>query len=184
MGRIQLPEKAKLFIGIISTSQELILRSRPVLEDLWGPVDLESEFIPFDQTLYYEKEMGSPLLKKFYCFRDLIRREEIVGIKIKTNELETTLKLHPEKEGRDINLDPGYLTLVNVTLATTKDYRHRIYLDRGIYLENTLYYDAKKKSYSGWDWTYPDFRRDDYLTFFNTVRETYKSQLQPGEEDE
>ena len=43
-------------------------------------------------------------------------------------------------EPRPLNLDPGYLTLGKLVLASTKDFAHRIYLGRGIYAEMTLFY--------------------------------------------
>lgn len=182
MGKITLPEKAKLFIGIISVNEEIILTAKPLLIDLWGTIDFESPFYPFNLTEYYQEEMGPNLLKKFYSFEKLIAREDIVEIKIKTNELEEQIKINQNKDGRDINLDPGYLTLSNITLGTTKDFAHRIYLNKGIYLENTLRYSSKAKSYIESEWTFPDFRQQSYLNFFNQLRVVYKEQLKQGED--
>ncbi len=181
MGKIKLPDKAKLFIGIIGVNKDLILKVKKELENEWGIIDFESEFYDFNKTSYYKEEMGENLLKKFYSFKNLIPRENIVEIKIKTNHLEEEIKINQDKSGRDVNLDPGYVTLSNITLATTKDYKHRIYLGKGIYLENTLYYDSKKKAFVNWEWTYPDYRTNAYMDFFNKLREIYHKQLKYGE---
>ncbi len=181
MGKIRIPEKAKLFNGIISVSEEILPVVKQTLQAEWGEIDLESEVFPFDTTNYYNEEMGGNLIKKFYSFKKLINREDIIEIKLKTNEIESKIKINKNKKGRDINIDPGYLTLINVTLATTKDYRHRIYIGKGIFLENTLYYDKKAKSYVEWEWTYPDYRKKEYKEFFNKMREIYHKQLRYGE---
>ena len=182
MGQITLPDKAKLFIGIIGVNKDIILKVKEELENKWEKIDFESEFFNFDQTSYYKEEMGDILLKKFFSFKKLINREDIIEIKIQTNQLEDKIKINKNKPGRDINLDPGYLTLSNVTLATTKDYRHRIYLGKGIYLENTLYYDSNAKEFMEWEWTYPDYRAERYKNFFNKVRDIYHKQLKYGED--
>lgn len=182
MGRITLPEKAKLFIGILGIDQDIILQVKKKIEEIWLEIDLESDFIPFTQTHYYDQEMGNSIIRKFYAFKKLIPREEITDIKIRTNELETLIKADKERSGRDVNLDPGYLTMANITLATTKEYNHRIYLNKGIYLENTLSYSSKLKSYMPLEWTYPDYREQFYIDFFNKVRVMYKKQLRFGED--
>ncbi len=181
MGEIKFPEKSKLFIGIIATDKNILREVKKLLQDKWGEIDKESEIFLFDTTNYYEKEMGKDLIKKFYSFKKLINREDIVEIKIQTNYIEDFLKEKYKKNGRIVNLDPGYVTLSNVTLATTKDYRHRIYLAKGIYLENTLWYNSKSKSYEDWEWTYPDYRKKEYKNFFNEIRKIYKDQLKYGE---
>jgi hypothetical protein len=72
-------------------------------------------------------------------------------------------------------LDPGYVTLAKMVLATTKDFAHRLYLGDGIYAESTLRF--RKKQFEPWEWTYPDYRTDEYREFFGRVRECYKDKL-------
>ena len=115
--------------------------------------------------------MGNNLFKVLISFKKLIPREKIVPIKIYTNKLEN--KIHKNK--RKINIDPGYLTLSNIYLASCKEYFHRVYLDKGIYLENELKYVEKR--YQSWDWTYPDYKKQEYLDFFYNVRKIYHSQI-------
>ncbi len=182
MGKIKLPVQAKLFIGIIAQNNDLLYRVKNEIEKEWGTIDLESEIFPFDATNYYKDEMGENLIKKFYGFKKLVERENIVEIKLKTNDMEERIKRERGNPKREVNIDPGYLTLSNITLATTKDYRHRIYLGKGIYLENTLYYNRREKSYVEWEWTYPDYRKNEYKAFFNKMREIYRNQLKYGED--
>jgi hypothetical protein len=71
-------------------------------------------------------------------------------------------------EPRPLNLDPGYLTLAKLVLASTKDHAHRLYLARGIYAEVTLSY--KDRQWQPHPWTFPDYRRVDYQAFFDRCR--------------
>ncbi|MBN2578685.1 MAG: DUF4416 family protein [Pirellulales bacterium] len=76
------------------------------------------------------------------------------------------LKKHPEP--RPLNLDPGYLTLGKLVLASTKDFVHRIYLRSGIYAEVTLFY--KHHQWRHHEYTFADYRRTDYHRFFDQCR--------------
>jgi hypothetical protein len=75
-------------------------------------------------------------------------------------------------EPRPLNLDPGYLTLGKLLLASTKDFAHRIYLGRGIYAEVTLQY--KHGAWRHHEYTFADYRRADYQRFFSQCREWVK----------
>ncbi|MDD5512405.1 MAG: DUF4416 family protein [Candidatus Omnitrophica bacterium] len=77
---------------------------------------------------------------------------------------------------RSINIDPGYLDMAKLVLATTKDFCHRIYLGSGIFGEVTLVY--RKDSFQPWEWTYPDYRSREYIETFNRIREIYRAQDQ------
>jgi hypothetical protein len=73
---------------------------------------------------------------------------------------------------RPLNLDPGYLTEAKLVLASTKDHAHRIYLSQGIYAEVTLSF--RRGHWRHHDWTYPDYRRDDYHAFFTQCRDYFR----------
>jgi hypothetical protein len=76
-----------------------------------------------------------------------------------------------------LNLDPGYITLAKLVLASTKDHSHRIYLGRRIYGEITLGFRAG--AWQPGEWTYPDYRRADFQRFFVECRD-YLKQRQSG----
>ena len=166
-----IPSPAKLFIGILTSSGEHFESSRLVLEKKYGDIDFVSSRIPFTHTNYYNS-MGTGLFKVLLSFKKLIKREEIVDIKLFTNKVETRIS---GKTKRQVNIDPGYLTLSNIYLASCKEYFHRTYLSNGIYLENEFKYVAKKLE--PWEWTYPDYRKPEYLHFFYTIRRIYHNQL-------
>ncbi|MCM8783477.1 MAG: DUF4416 family protein [Candidatus Omnitrophica bacterium] len=172
MGKVYNPKPVKLIMGMISSKIELFDKIKNVLEQKFGKVDLESDIFPFNKTDYYEQEMGKDLKRKFLSFKKLISPDKIARIKIFTNKLEKRFALN---DRRQINLDPGYLTDSKLVLATTKNYYHRIYLEKGIYAEVTLYF--KKESFCYFETTYPDYRTFPYIDFFNTVRKIYLGEV-------
>jgi hypothetical protein len=172
VGAIHRPRPAKLIIGMISADLKIFAEAQKFLKRKFGDVDIESKFFPFDKTDYYDKELGKNLQRKFLSFKNFVRPEQILEIKIFTNKLE---KKFSKDSKRKINLDPGYITDSKLVLATTKDYSHRIYLGKGIYAEATLYF--KDGSFRYFDWTYPDYRSPEYISFFNEVRRIYLEQV-------
>lgn len=165
--------KVKLFCGILFREEEVLRRALRMLERRLGPVEDRSAVWPFEETDYYEAEMGRGLWRVFVSFRRLVRREAIVGIKRFTNRVEG--RLCSGWGGRRVNLDPGYVTLANVCLATTKDFQHRVWLGGGVYLENTL--RRRRGVWADWEWTYPDYRRPEVKAWFEGVYRRYREAL-------
>ena len=172
MGRIKRPQPVKLIIGFIFKEENALKKAKGLLRRNFDIIDYESQILPFTHTDYYAKEFGKPLKRQFISFRKLIPPENLPKIKITTNTIEQKLS----KRGlRSINIDPGYLNMAKLILASTKDYRHRIYLNRGIYAEITLFY--QNKSFTARGWTYPDYKTTDYIAIFNQIREIYVEQI-------
>ena len=164
----------KLFVGMIFNNLDSMQKSCNELQQLYGESDTQSPVWKFDFTKYYEKEMGKELYRSFISFKNLIEPGKLPDIKLVTNSLEETF-IDPGSEKRSINLDPGYLCLSKLVLASTKDYTHRLYIGKGIYAEITLRYQAKKWDF--WEWTYPDYKSDNYIQYFEDLRVIYKNQL-------
>ena len=74
---------------------------------------------------------------------------------------------------RSVNLDPGYLTLSKLVLASTKDHAQRIYLGQAIWAEITLAF--RGKSFTRHPWSYPDYVA--HIPFLNTVRQDMRARL-------
>ncbi len=174
MGETKNTSPVQLFCGIIFAPQTPLEEIRAGLQASLGAIDFESSVFPFNFTDYYKPEMGGGLKRIFFAFDRLVPPDDIVYIKNKTNELEKQYIRHGAR-GRTVNLDPGYITLAKMVLATTKDYNHRIYLRDGIFAEITL--NFKKPSFEPYPWTYPDYQTPEYIDFFNTLRERYKRKL-------
>jgi len=173
MGKaVNAPEKVKLFCGLIAVSTDMMKSATQKLVEKYGSIDNESELVSFDYTDYYEREMGGHLVRKWVSFEDMICQEEIAGIKVYTNSLEDVFA---SESKRRINIDPGFMALSKIVLASTKDFSHRIYLSSGIYAEITLLY--KKGAFHPLEWTYPDYKSQAAADFFVKAREMYYSQI-------
>ncbi|KPJ56167.1 MAG: hypothetical protein AMS16_02925 [Planctomycetes bacterium DG_58] len=176
MGAIEEPKPVKLFVGMLASTPERLEEAEGILVNRYGPVDVSSEVLPFEYTDYYREEMGANLKRKFVSFERLIRPDDIIDIKHATNAIEADFAHAAAGEPRrPVNLDPGYLTLSKVVLATTKEYAHRVYLGRGIYAEVTLRF--RHGRYEPWEWTYPDYRTPEYGEFFVELRERLREHL-------
>jgi hypothetical protein len=175
MGKIRKASPVKLVIGLIFKDDGPFLCARKALKRRFGPIDFESEPLAFNYTDYYRKELGDNLTRKFLSFKKLILPDALAKIKVETNKIEEKLS----KTGlRQVNLDPGYLAFSKLVLASTKDYAHRIYLGHGVYAEITL--DYHNKDYRPQEWTYPDYKTQEYLSVFNRIRQIYSEQLKEG----
>jgi hypothetical protein len=163
---------ASLIVGMLGASAELFDRAEAMLAERFGPLSGASPIMKFDFTGYYEPEMGANLLRKFVAFERPINPADLVEIKLWTNDLEASFSEAAAAQGlavrRPINLDPGYVALSKLVLATTKDHAHRICLGRGVYAEVTLTF--LKGAFEPMPWTYPDYRTEAYRRFFEQVR--------------
>ena len=176
MGTAQDPRPVKLVISMLTGHPELWDAALPRLEDEFGPTELVTDPWAFDHTGYYEPEFGPDLMRRFATFSQLIQPERLPAIKNLTNDLESQWTAEGK---RLINLDPGYVSLSKLVLATTKNHAHRLYLGQGIYGEVTLFYH--KGSFCAWPWTYPDYASEPYLALFDRIRAAYVIEMrQPG----
>lgn len=177
MGAIRPPKRAKLFTGILCGVSDLFALTRRRLVQHFGEVELESPRWAFTDSDYYETELGTEVERQFLFFRELVSVERLSEIKRLTNDLERRIAedvLLPECT-RPVNIDPGYITISKLVLATTKDAAHRIYVQHGIYAEVTLRFEC-----GGWlgsPWTYPDYAADRYHASFTQARESLKASL-------
>lgn len=174
-----------LFIAIMASHTDWIREAIALLSDEFGRVISQAPPYEFDQfTAYYATEFGTGLKKTIIALNRLIPPEHLMAIKRRTNEWEATFQnaavpsLQPI--ARRVNLDPGYVNLSKVVLATTKDHAHRIYIGQGIFEEITLTY-RKKEGFLPNPWTYPDYAAQDRLAFFNSLRQNYLGMLHPAD---
>jgi hypothetical protein len=172
MGVIGTSKKVKLFCGIIFSSEKIKQDALFVLENKFGKIDFISDIMPFNFSSYYNPEMGQNLKRLWISFEKLVFSAELASIKVFTNSIEDSFALNSK---RQINIDPGYITPANVILATTKNYSHRIYLDKGIYGEVTTIY--KKNEYIKLPWSYPDYLSDIAISFLLKVRKALMARL-------
>ncbi|MFO0838238.1 MAG: DUF4416 family protein [Phycisphaerae bacterium] len=181
MGKPRIAQPVKLFCGLLGSDPDLLRRARQVLVRRYGPTDAESPLWPFDQTDYYLAEMGPDVQRQFLAFERPIRPEDLSEIKLVTNALELEIAEQAQSPDipRPVNIDPGYLDLGKLVLATTKDRAHRVYLGAGIYAEVTLqFFDGV---WQVQPWTYPDYRLPSCHAFFDQARTRLREQRRAAE---
>jgi len=172
---LQRPKPVKFICGFIYSYEDVYLKVKKIMRKKFGRIDYESQIIDFDFTDYYYKEMGKPLFRRFVSFEELKSPSDFVKIKLWCIKIEKKIS---QQGKRKINIDPGYINEGKLVLTTTKDYYHRIYLEKGIYVEVTLYY--KNKNFCDLPTTYPDYRTHLYKSIFLFIREIYRKQLLNG----
>lgn len=178
MSVIASPLPVKLFVGILSRDVALLDQCTDNFRRTFGPADFLSPLLPWDHTDYYEGEMGKELFRRFVFAAGTIDPGRLSEIKHITNGWEATLAEH-STDGlrRNVNIDPGYVTEAKVVLATGKDFPHRVYIGNGIYAEATLRYERQKNEFQPWEYTYPDFRREDVRGWFNDARKRLRAEI-------
>ena len=171
MGEIKKFEKEKLVVGVLISHLDSLESLKGELIRLWGGIDLETDPVEFTYTHYYDLEMGTPIYRCFFSFKELIEPDDLPDIKIRTNDIELE---YVSETGRTINLDPGILSLSKFILATTKNNVHRIPIRKGIYGEVTLQF--KDRDFHPLEWTYPDFQGRENRDILIKIRDMYKLQ--------
>ncbi len=173
MGQANSASPVLLILAAFSRHAEALVWAREKTDSMWGPVALASPAFEFSETDYYAATMGAGLRKQFFAFEKLIDPGRLAEIKLQTNAWEQQYAaVAKHAESRPLNLDPGYITLAKLVLASTKDHAHRIYLGQGIYAEITLHF--RHGDWQPTQWTYPDYRRPDFQEFFTACREYLK----------
>jgi hypothetical protein len=162
----KLPEPALLLVSVLGRDDRRLLAAVAELEKNFGVLDCLTTRLPFDFSDYYAAEMGRPLGRYLAVFGFPFHRQRLPVIKNFTGELESRFA-GPDGR-RTVNLDPGYLAIEHLVLASTKPSYHRPYLGDGIYADLTLIY--QHGAYRPLPWTYPDYASREYLDFFAALR--------------
>lgn len=165
------PAPVKFFVALLQglTPPARIIE---ILEEVWGPVDYQSQPYPFDQTDYYREEMGVDLQRQLISFAKLRSPEELAAAKVRCNEIEETMSSAGK---RTVNLDIGYLDHNKIVLASVKGLGQKIYLSQGIYADLVARYGHGR--YQPFEWTFPDFKDGRYDFDLAHIRQRYLEQL-------
>jgi hypothetical protein len=172
MSMPQAPRPAKLVVGVIVKDRGLFPGIAGELQAAFGACDMVSPWLAFDRTSYYAKEMGAPLWRRMLAFRRLIEQDRLAEVKRTTNAME---QARCPDGRREANIDPGYLLLERLVLATGKNYSHRVYIGGGIYADLTLIY--QRGAYRALPWTYPDYSSEPLGRFLAAVRRKYAADM-------
>jgi hypothetical protein len=172
MGTISIPPSVQFFASIIFNDSVILSALVAELSERISPIKERTGVMPFTQSDYYCPEMGGSLSRCFLLFAPLSGRDGLVETKLHTNRIEA---LHSRDGRRLVNIDPGYIALEQVVLATTKGFAHRIYLGNGIFADLTLVFESG--TYRRLPWTYPDYGSQELISLLNLWREQYKGLL-------
>ncbi len=180
MGQVQKTQPVTFIVGILAIDEDALAQANELIVQQLGPVESRSEAWPFSSTKYYAKEMSETLLRQFVSLAQLSAPGDLVKLKLASNSLELAHAQQRDRgRRRAINLDPGYITPAKLILASTKDFSHRLYLDRGIFGEVTLQY--VHSSWRSFPWSFPDYAEPRYHRFFSDVRSRLLEQLRKQE---
>ncbi|MCA9126503.1 MAG: DUF4416 family protein [Planctomycetales bacterium] len=167
------PAPSIMLVAIFSRHRTALDWALERIAQTWGRLALCSDRFDHGETNYYQPTMGSGLTKQFVIVDGLYDPAQLSDSKLESNRWEAELAAANRfSELRPLNIDPGYITLTKLVLASAKDRAHRIYLKQGIYAEQCLYYLDHR--WQARPWTYPDYQRDDFQTFFSQAREHLK----------
>lgn len=168
---IKISQKALLFQAITANDPAILDDIEKLLSKYYGKIEMEFgsfEFTSFSQ--YYREEMGEKLYKNFYIFKKPVFLENFYRFKLESIAIESN---YLSDGKRNVNIDPGSLTLYQLSLLTTKAFSHRTYLAEGIYAECTLI--AEGSNYAPLPWTYPDYKTSEALAFFKEAKKYLKT---------
>jgi len=174
MGMPRDPQAAKYFVALLSSDADLLESVEQHLPAVLSAIDRRSDILPWTASKFYEQEMGARLWRRFVSFAALRSPESLAEIKLKTQRIEDRYR-SANTHGRRVNLDPGYLDVFKVVLASTKNAGQRIYLRSGIYAEATLLYHHG--GFHGLEYTYADYLWPETTAFFSELRAQYLTQL-------
>jgi len=166
----------KLICGIIASEERFFKRAEERLVELYGSQDLASQIFEFDFTDYYRREMGDGLIRFWCAASRLAPAAQLADWKVKSCELEARWG---KPGARRVNLDPGYLTSLQVILATTKPLPQAVYLRDGIYALVELLY--RSGGFKSLPWTYPDYAKAASEGAFEVFRSQYLKLSPEGE---
>jgi hypothetical protein len=150
-------------------------RSRNAMDELessFGRIVLSSRPYPFDMSGYYEQEMGEGLERIWLAFETLAPPERIVEWKTLCAGMEDRLR---DGRGRTVYLDPGYMDLGKLVLASFKEAPDKVYMGRGVWAHTCLRYGSGGFRAPGH--SFPDFKDGRFDEYMMQVRDAYKHML-------
>ena len=162
---IRFREEAVFFTGCLFSLTNIYDAARAVLRRDLGNILLETPPFPWVHSDHYADELGTPLYKNFIFFDTVTDTSVLPDAKLKIMDIEQEFSIEGK---RQINIDPGYVSLAKVVLASRKNYSHRIYLGKLVFAELELIY--KKGRFHPLPYTYTDYRDEANIVFFEEAR--------------
>jgi len=165
-------ERVKLVTAVLWADRDALARAQRRLEAEWGAIDHTGADVPFTSTDYYEPEMGPGLQKRILSFERLVATEHLPGLKRAAMRIEEGLR---GSRGRRVNIDPGYLDLHKLVLASVKPAWQKLHIGGGVWADMALRYSRGRLH--PFPWTFTDFASGAYDEDLLAIRAVYKGQL-------
>lgn len=156
----------------ITGEPRLLTEVEAELTDLFGEIPLRSEPFPFELSDYYRAEMGGNLERRWLCFGELFGAEALPQFRLATGRIEERFSADGK---RRVNIDPGYLDLGKLVLASLKEAPDKIYMGEGVWAHACLAY--RDGRFSAPDHSFPDFHDGRFGEFMLRARELLKQLL-------
>lgn len=166
------PDPVLRVCSCLTARQALLPDIRSELAARFGKIALESPPFDFDTTDYYSSEMGKGIVRHWFCFATLCGAGSLPDMRDITGRIEQAFSV----EGRrQVNLDPGYLDMSKLVLASLKEAPDKIYLREGVWAHACLCY--KNGRFIAPRHSFDDFRDGRFDGFMMEARNLYKSLL-------
>ncbi len=168
-GPVETPQVMPV-ISVITADEKLKEETKSMLESHFGKIDLVSELYPFDLSDYYEKEMGTELTRRWFCFSELLDASHLADWKYSCVDIENCFL--DNNGDRSVNIDPGYLDYGKLVMASFKSAPDKIYMGRGVWAHTCLRYGHG--IFTAPDHSFPDFIDGRFNDFMLQVRKNYR----------
>jgi hypothetical protein len=165
-------EPVCLFVGCLFAAEDRHDEAVTMLAKDFGPPEVNSPHLLWDRSDYYRSELGPCIFRSFLFFGRVVDSSALAEVKLKTARVEAELA---REHKRTVNLDPGYISLAKVVLASRKNYSHRINLGQGVFAETELIYC--RGEYHPMPYTYGDYREPAVLKIFAEARRLFRTRL-------
>ena len=175
MPALRSPAPVKLLAAVIWSREDALQAALEAMQARWNDADHVGRDLPFDLTDYYEAEMGTRLFRRILGFSRLIPPDGLIEAKLAAIEIEEMLR---GPTGRLVNIDPGYLDLHKLVLASGKGSGRMVYLGAGVHADVVCRYERGR--FIPFEWTFPDFRDERYHGDLHRMRALYKESLSRG----
>ncbi|MGM0380409.1 MAG: DUF4416 family protein [bacterium] len=157
-------------VSILSSSPGHMRAGINKLTATWDNIVVSSPPFLFDQSDYYEEELGSPLFRWWAYRETLANPARLIDWKNTCADIEQQLS---DPQGRrTVNIDPGYLNFGLVVLGSFKYDLQKIYLGNKVYADPALQFGEGQ--YQPFPWSFPDFKQPDYYKRLKKFRDRYK----------
>ncbi|MFO1350486.1 MAG: DUF4416 family protein [Gammaproteobacteria bacterium] len=162
----------KWFAAVLYRDGALLEEVLARLAHALSAIDYHGPSYPFAETHYYAAEMGAGLNRVLIGFAGSGEAERLVAIKHLATAIEQEFA---ENGARRVNIDPGYVDLFKVVLASGKARGNKLYMGQGVWSDIALYYQGG--TFHPLPWSFPDFKSGRYTADLLALRRLYKQAL-------